>query len=99
MITLSNIEHVSDFIKTRASSMWVTRLKSADPLIIIYRVRPHSIKENKGKHPRIVTVNLAEDTAECCSRWDGTICEANSFANLCCHIYRALQAIAAASDK
>jgi hypothetical protein len=110
MIRISDINHVSDFIKSRAASMWVRRLKSADPSIIIYRVRPYGTKENRGKHPRIVSVNEIEDWAECVSRWTGEICEANAdfvpgqpdvpkTPHLCAHVYRALQAIAAISGR
>jgi hypothetical protein len=99
MITISEIGRVSDFIKSRAASMWVSRQKSADPSIIIYRVRPYGTKENRGKHPRIVTINLVEDSAECVSKWTGEICEANSYGKLCAHIYRALQAVAALNER
>jgi hypothetical protein len=99
MLRISTVNHVSDFIKTRASSMWVRKLKSANPNVIRYNVRGYRIKENRGKHPRIISVNLVEDTAECVSRWTGEECEANSYGNLCCHVYRALEAIATANER
>ncbi|HEY6244611.1 MAG TPA: hypothetical protein VIX17_11715 [Pyrinomonadaceae bacterium] len=85
MISVSNITVASDYVASRARKMLCRNVAPFE-----WKVTPLDGKEHTIKRVRFVK-RARGYTVECESFYDAVPCEANSFGNLCAHVWRTVE--------